>query len=230
LSQTSDGKKQTLERPRSRVAHTKVLDAAAELFAERGIDGTSIDSIAASSGVSKATIYKHWSDKKALCLEVLARVHGLDRESPTFDSGDLLRDLIDFLNHKPPEELAGLRDRLMPHLVAYASSDREFGKMWRSRVMEPGRAKAVELMQRGIEQGVFPHNLDIQLGIALLIGPMAYKHIFRGIAPVPENLAEEVARAFWRAFAIPSRAVRGRPKMVTDPTRTLGSDNIKFSP
>jgi AcrR family transcriptional regulator len=213
LSKESNSKKQKLQRPRSKRAHDKVLDAAIELFADRGVEGTSIDSIAARSGVSKATIYKHWPDKDALCLEALGRIHGLDRERPEFDSGDLLQDLIDFLNHKPPEELSELRDRLMPHLIAYAARNQEFGRAWRLRIMEPGRAKAIELMRRGIAEGEFPADLDTSLGLALLIGPMMYKHISRNVTPVPENLAEGVARAFWRAFAISERgqASKGKP-------------------
>ena len=199
-----------LERPRSRQAHEKVLDAAIELFAARGIEGTSIDAIAAESGVSKATIYKHWADKNALCLEVLGRVHGLDRKSPEFNSGDLLQDIIDFLDHKPPEEYSSIREKLMPHLISYASRDREFGMAWKSRVIEPGRAKAVELMQRGIASGVLSPELDVSLGTALLIGPMAYKHFARGISSVPENLAEGVAKAFWRAFATGKGRTGGR--------------------
>jgi AcrR family transcriptional regulator len=190
-----------LQRPRSIRAHDRVLDAAIELFAERGIEGTSVESIAALSGVSKATIYKHWADKDALCLEALGRVNGHDREPPEFNSGNLLQDIIDFLRHKPPQELNEVRDRLMPHLIAYSVRNREFGKTWRAHVMEPGRAKAVELMQRGIAQKHFPPDLDISLGLALLIGPMMYKHIFRETALAPEDLSEGVARAFWRAFA-----------------------------
>jgi AcrR family transcriptional regulator len=205
LSQITEAKSDKLQRPRSLQAHEKVVDAAVELFADRGIEGASIDAIAAASGVSKATIYKHWADKNALCLEVLGRVHGLDRESPKFDSGDLLQDLTDFLSHKPPEEYEKLRDRLMPHLIAYASRNHEFGKAWKQRVMEPGRAKAIELMQRGIQRGEFPPDLDLTLGLALLIGPMMYKHLSRGISPIPDNLAEGVAQAFWRAFAIRKR-------------------------
>ncbi len=53
-------------RPRSAQAHKKVLDAAVQLFSDRGIDATSMDAIAETSGVSKATIYKHWPDKDAL--------------------------------------------------------------------------------------------------------------------------------------------------------------------
>ena len=61
-----------MPRSRSTRAHQQVLDAALKLFARRGIDPTSMDAIAAASGVSKATIYKHWRDKDALCLEALA--------------------------------------------------------------------------------------------------------------------------------------------------------------
>lgn len=179
-----------------------MLDAAVELFAERGIEGTSIDSIAARSGVSKATIYKHWPDKETLCLEALGRLHGIGSEGPAFDSGDLRQDLADFLEHKPPSHCGELRDKLMPHIVAYAARNREFGKAWRAYVMEPGRAKAIELMERGIALGYFPPHLDKGLGLALLIGPMMYKHIFQDAAKIPKNLASGVAGAFWRAFAL----------------------------
>lgn len=191
--------KRKLQRPRSRRAHNQVLDAAIELFAERGIEGTSVESIATLSGVSKATIYKHWSDKDALCLEALGRVHGLDRDPIGFKSGDLLQDIIDFLKYKPPEELCERREKLMPHLMAYAARNPEFDKAWRAHVMQPGRDKAIELMERGKASGIFPQDLDTTVGLALLIGPMMYKHIFRDTAP--ENLAQEVAKAFWRAFA-----------------------------
>jgi AcrR family transcriptional regulator len=210
-----------LQRPRSQQAHASVLDAAVALFVERGIESTSVDSIAALSGVSKATIYKHWPDKTALCLEALGRVHGVDREQPRFDSGDLRRDLIDFLEHKPPAEMAHLRDKLMPHLIAYAARDREFGKTWRAYVMEPGRAKAMELMERGIAQGLFPRTLDKTLGLALLIGPMMYKHIFQDTTKVPANLAEGVANAFWRAFAT------GSPPRTAQTPRKRSSTNLK---
>ncbi|HJY08747.1 MAG TPA: helix-turn-helix domain-containing protein, partial [Bryobacteraceae bacterium] len=62
-----------MARQRSTRAHDQVLDAALKLFSKRGIDSTSMDAIAGASGVSKATIYKHWPNKDALCLEVMAR-------------------------------------------------------------------------------------------------------------------------------------------------------------
>jgi AcrR family transcriptional regulator len=55
------------------------------MFADQGIDSTSMDAIASAFGVSKATIYKHWPEKDKLALEVLSYLHGIDEESPTFD-------------------------------------------------------------------------------------------------------------------------------------------------
>lgn len=214
MSENPEPAGERLLRPRSRRAHDKVLDAAVKLFAERGLEKTSVDAIAAASGVSKATIYKHWDSKDAMCLEAIARVHGLDRERPKFDSGNLRQDIIDFLNHKPPAALSDLRDRLMPHMIAYAARNVAFGNAWRSRLMQPGRENAMELMRRGIAQGHFAPDMDLTLGLALLIGPMMYRHVFRDIAPVPENLAEGVGEAFWKAFAVaePVKRKAGRQR------------------
>jgi AcrR family transcriptional regulator len=72
-----------------------------ELFAERGVDATSSDAIAATSGVSKATIYKHWADKDALCLEMMQYVRELDGGAPEVDSGDLRDPTISELPSTP---------------------------------------------------------------------------------------------------------------------------------
>src|SRR5258708_20335318 len=103
-----------MTRPRSARAHGQVLDAALKLFAARGVDGTSMDAIAAASGVSKATIYKHWPDKNALCLEVMAGLHGAHAEPPDVDSGDLRPDLIPILSPKPPPRHHALPIRPLP--------------------------------------------------------------------------------------------------------------------
>ena len=44
----------------------KILDAARKVFAEHGFERASVDQIATRAGVSKATVYNHFADKKAL--------------------------------------------------------------------------------------------------------------------------------------------------------------------
>lgn len=196
-------------RPRSRKAHNKVLDAAIELFAVRGIDGTSMDAIAEASGVSKATIYKHWADKDALCLEVMIRVHGLDIERPAFRTSDLRRDMCDRFKYEAPEHPSMLRDRLMPHLMAHAARNQNFGQVWRMRVMEPLRVSVVEFLERGIEEKIFPEDLNIPMAMALLIGPLVYGKMLATGDLSREAIAEGVVDAFWRAFATRSSKATG---------------------
>jgi len=179
-------------------AHQKVLDSAAELFAERGIDGTSVDAIAAASKVSKATIYKHWADKEALCLEMLVHVHRLDEVPPEADSGDLKEDMVAFLTYEPAANKAALQKKLLPHLVAYSARNHEFGRAWRARVMERARTGVKKLLRRGMNRGVFPAVLDEDLGVALLFGPMMFRHIFSGSMD-KEWLARGAVEAFWKA-------------------------------
>ncbi|MGB2634992.1 MAG: TetR/AcrR family transcriptional regulator [Candidatus Acidiferrum sp.] len=181
-------------------AHQKVLEAATELFAQRGIDGTSLDAIAAASRVSKATIYKHWIDKEALALGVLLYVHELDADPPEVDSGDLKADLTTFLLHEPSPKKAAVIKRLMPHLIAYSARNEEFGRAWRARVMDRARTGLKKLLRRGIDRGIFPGVLDEELGVALLLGPMMYSRIF-GPGVNKEWLASGAVESFWRAQA-----------------------------
>lgn len=44
----------------------EILEAAAELFLEKGFDATTIDDVAARAGASKPTVYRHFDDKETL--------------------------------------------------------------------------------------------------------------------------------------------------------------------
>ena len=52
---------------------TLVLDAAAEIFLDKGFDQTSMEAVAARAGVSKATVYAHYRDKAGLFEAVIER-------------------------------------------------------------------------------------------------------------------------------------------------------------
>jgi AcrR family transcriptional regulator len=187
-------------RPRSIEAHEKVLDAALRLFAERGIEATSMDAIAQTSGVSKATIYNHWSDKESLLLEVMLMVNGLDREPEDIDTGDIQRDLATVLARKPPDRFEATRNRMMPTLIAYSALHPDFGKAWRHRVMEPPRQCLKAILRRGISRGQLPHDLDLEAAMALLLGPMLYAHVFQKEQNASKpDLGPLTAQAFWRA-------------------------------
>lgn len=191
-----------MARPLSETAHSKVLDAAAHLVAERGIDATSMDAIAKLSGVSKATIYKHWADKEALVLDVLSHINGL-KARPNFDTGHLLQDIVAVLTYQPPDSSSELRQRITPHLVAYSATHAEFGRIWRHTVMDPPRRELRQLLNSAIARAELDSQMDIEMSLALLLGPMLYAFIFEGKTHADRTaLASVVANSFVRAFGI----------------------------
>ena len=220
-----------MARSPSRRAHDQVLDAALKLFADRGIDATSMDAISEASGVSKATIYKHWPDKDALCLEVMARLMGSGEPWPEFDSGDLRSDLIAVLGYHPPAGSSELRACIMPHLMAYASRNPAVGDACRRMVFEPPRTAIKKLLDRHVARGALPPALDRDLAIALLLGPMMYSHLLRRLqGKNPENLVEVVVDAFLNGYVIKPDAAAERQVISRILARRQGSRRAANNP
>jgi AcrR family transcriptional regulator len=190
-------------RTRSPEAHEKIVHAALNLFAERGIEAASMDAIARDAGVSKATVYNHWHDKEALLLEVMLYVNGLNREPEDVDTGDLQRDLATVLSRRPPGEFDEPRNRLTPTLIAYSALHPEFGAAWRSRVMDPPRQCLKKILCRAINRGQIRKDLDMELAMALLLGPMLYNHIFGKPPSEPRrDIGPDTAETFCRAHLL----------------------------
>jgi AcrR family transcriptional regulator len=199
-----------MARSRSQQAHERALRAALDLFGTRGIDATSMDAISQASGVSKATIYNHWTNKEALLMDLMLMIHGANRDSDDVDSGDVRQDLIAVLSRRPPDEFDTARDRLMPGMVAYSALHREFGDAWRHRVMEPARVMLKRILRRGIERKQLPSSLDMDEAMALMLGPLLYLRIFCGETP-QNDMQEKVVDSFWRSHTIGDGTGAPRP-------------------
>ncbi|MEY2976904.1 MAG: HTH-type transcriptional repressor AcnR [Cyanobacteriota bacterium] len=52
----------------------QILQGALQIFLEEGYEGTSMDRVAATAGVSKITIYKHFQDKEGLFTALIEQV------------------------------------------------------------------------------------------------------------------------------------------------------------
>ena len=193
-----------MARTRSAKAHKKVIDATLELFEESGINATSMDAIAGRSGVSKATIYKHWPDKDELALEALSHLFGFYETPPGFNSGDLRRDFVDVLTYQPNASKQDVKMKMMPHVMSYAERNRKFGDQWRARMIEQPQLRLKNLIKRGIAQKKLEKSLDVTVCLALLLGPAFYWYIIvgkkRSTSSMPRDLATEIVTAFFKAF------------------------------
>jgi AcrR family transcriptional regulator len=54
-------------------ARERILDAAYDLFAHRGVQAVGIDAIVEQSGVARQTLYRHFASKQELVLAFLER-------------------------------------------------------------------------------------------------------------------------------------------------------------
>jgi AcrR family transcriptional regulator len=196
-----------MARTRSAAAHRKVLDAAIALVAEHGVDATSMDAIARRSGVSKATIYKHWPDKDALLLEMLKEMYGI-RSRPSFDTGNTRADMAAVLAYRAREDRV-LKDRILPHFAAYAARNIHFGMAWRKMVMEPPQRELIRLLKSGVEKKELSPAAASPFSMALLLGPVIYWHMFQ---PRHEEelaaISETVVDTFWAAYGLKKSAAR----------------------
>ena len=107
-----------------------------------------------------------------------------------FDSGDFRADLIAQLGYQPAAERQAMREKMMPHMIAYASRNPVLGTAWRARVVEPARVALTNLIRRGEKRGILRRGIDPEVGIALLLGPLMYRTFLR------ERWTE--GRATWR--------------------------------
>ena len=124
------------ETSRSDRKHAQILDAATATFLRHGYAGASMDQVAATAGVSKQTIYKHFRDKEQLFTRlVLDSVQEIDAlvqmvSTTLGDSTDPAADLSDlaenFLSALLQPELVALR-RLV---IAEAERFPHVGRAW----------------------------------------------------------------------------------------------------
>jgi hypothetical protein len=109
---------------------------------------------------------------------------------------------------------------MTPHLVSYGIRDPAFGKAWRLRVLEPPRTELAGLLRHARAQGTLSKEVDIEVAIAMLLGPLFYRHIMGMVdRPISSRLPEDVVDAFMKSQS----AGTSMPAESRRPATTKGS-------
>ncbi len=164
-------------RPRDTRCDEAIIDAALHELATVGFASLSMEAVATSAGVGKATVYRRWPTKDALigdALDTLA--DSLD----AVETGSLRDDLVAWLNALRRHNLQSLSGRIMPKLVAERSTHPELFATYSQKVIEPSREKAAAMLRRGIESGELAADVDVDLVVDMLVGPVAYRQYMSG--------------------------------------------------
>lgn len=167
-------------RPRSPAAEAAILDAAVELFAERGLEGSSIEEIARRAGVSRATVYRRWATKEAVIVEALGRLR--EGGEPVSDwSAVGADDLVRIMTEIVPQTLAEAgRGRLFARLLGAALAHPEMIGAYVQGYLAPRRAAFARAVDQMKAQGSLPAHTDPEVLQDMLSGALLVRLLTSG--------------------------------------------------
>ncbi|HYI62501.1 MAG TPA: TetR/AcrR family transcriptional regulator [Acidimicrobiales bacterium] len=171
-----------MARPRSEEAHRAALDATLELLLEAGVEGVTVEEVAARSGVAKSTLYRHFTTRENLIAQA-ARCCVV--EHPTPDTGSLAGDLRYLFGRFSESEGEKRLTDLMPLLIDAAKRDPGLEELVTSVLAERKRPIRTVLQLAQLRGEVSP-DLDLDTALAMVIGPFSYRRLVERREATPE--------------------------------------------
>lgn len=159
--------------PRVERSRSSALASARELLVEQGLAGLTHGAVAAHSGVSRATLYRHWPEPADLVRDAVAGHIAAVRPEPT---GDLRADLLAVLSvtcamlHEPVMEQA------MRVIIERAGVDPRFAEV-KVRLYRSGTGAVRAILADAIARAELPAGLDIDLAVDQLHGPLFFRRL-----------------------------------------------------
>jgi AcrR family transcriptional regulator len=163
-------------RPRSEHARLAILRSTLKLLRESGFSEFTIEAVADRAAVGKATVYRWWPNKGALIADAFASsvtpdLHFPDTGSVDKDMSRQMRQLIKVFN--------GPQGRIVSAILGAGQSDPELIEAFRERFLMPRRREAYATLRRGIVRGELRRNIDPDLLLDSLYGPVYMRFLIR---------------------------------------------------
>lgn len=174
-------------RPRSARADEAIIDAGLNLLATIGFDRITMEGLAEQAGVSKATLYLRWPSKEDLIVAVIERfVSKITIPDTGTIEGDLLHLMQDAVR-----VYSGRPGAVMPGLVSALAYNPRLAESLREHFLKPRRVALRTVLERAVERGELRDDLDYELALDFLGGPLFYRLLITG-GPLDECLARGV--------------------------------------
>ncbi|MDI9331509.1 MAG: TetR/AcrR family transcriptional regulator [Alphaproteobacteria bacterium] len=168
----------------------ELLQAALELFVEKGFAATRVEEVTVRAGVSKGTLFLYYDSKEELFKAVIQAHLGehfiaWDQEFGAFEgsTAEMLRYGIGSWWERIGSTLAGGLTKLV---MSESKNFPDVAAYYRAQVMQPGQVLLQRILQRGIDQGEF-RAMDAQTASLSLISAMVFllmwRHSMSGCTP-----------------------------------------------
>jgi AcrR family transcriptional regulator len=184
--------KERADAARNRAA---ILDAAARLFAEHGVEAVSMDQVAAAAGVGKGTLFRRFGDKAGLAAALLDARERVLQQAVLSGPPPLGPGAPD------PERLAAFADAYLDYAIEYLPLLRM------SETASPGaryRIGAYRFWHRHVAI-LLPEAADPQFTAHALLAPLSAEHLTALLSEVGEARVRAGVRRLWTDAAAAGR-------------------------
>ena len=152
--------------------------------------------MATRAGVGKATIYRRWSSKEDLALELL-----LELAAPhlaVVETGDTRDELVAAVRNVVRALTETPFGPVIRALLSQIAINPALGDPFRATVVQARRDEIAGVIARGVARGDLRPDADAELATELLVGPAYFRLMFGG--EIGEELADEVVDTVLSGF------------------------------
>jgi AcrR family transcriptional regulator len=193
-------------RHRSAEAEASILKATLYLLERNPLRKVTTDAIARRAGVSKATIYKWWPNKRMVALDAYLR--GMSERVVMPDTGSAEADFTVQLKSVMAFYQSPL-GRLFRQFIAECQSDAVFLTLFRDRFLYPRRDAARVMWERGVERGEIRREIDGEIVLDLVYGPMIFR-LLAGHGSLNDRESETMVETIFAGVREPGYSSRKR--------------------
>ncbi|TXC65823.1 TetR/AcrR family transcriptional regulator [Piscinibacter aquaticus] len=173
----------------------ELIDAALELFAEKGFAATRSEEVAARAGVAKGTLYLYYPSKEELLKAVISQrlsseIVAVTEYANAFQGSceALLRDVFTEWWSRVFDSPTSAVFKLV---ITEVRNFPEIAAFYRAEVVEPATALVGEIVERGVRSGEFA-PVDVRGAVMSLVFPMImlclHKHSLGACAPATDMM------------------------------------------
>ena len=178
----------------------ELLDAALDLFVEKGFAATRAEEVAARAGVSKGTLFLYFPSKEELFKAVVrenisGRFQEWNAEFQAFEgtTAEMVRYCIQVWWDRIGATRASGITKL---IISEAQNFPDLAVFYQQEVIRPATALIRRILERGVARGEFRTNLDLDYAVFSLISPMVHLIMMKhSLAPCcPQDYKMDIGR------------------------------------
>jgi TetR/AcrR family transcriptional regulator len=155
----------------------ELLDAALDLFVEKGFAATRSEEVAARAGVSKGTLFLYFPSKEELFKAVVrenisGRFGEWNEEFGRFEGSTA--DMVRYCMRVWWERLGATRaSGITKLMMSEARNFPELAEFYQQEVIRPATDLVRRILQRGMDRGEF-RSLDLDYSVFCIVAPMVF--------------------------------------------------------